>query len=588
MVPSRQTPTPPVSAPPARPPLSILRTETVLSRFPIHTLTKCGRVTIHITQTDAQGALDVQWTVAYNEHYGPPRQLAYKLDTVVINQCLDALPRPLPCVIPVGSLTQVCRRLGLADSGRQQAELKHAFHQNASAYIVAYLRYRGRDGTVRTVNRGFTRYSVVFTGERLPDDTAADGICLVLNETYREVLNQAPVRPLDYAYLKELPPMAQRFYELLSYKMFATLKHRRPRATLRYTDYCLLSTQQRYTVAIAMQKQMYKVHRPHVASGYLTAVHYEATTDADGGPDWFMHYTPGPKARDEFAAFTRQSGHEGTRTRVATGEDGQEARVATVVQERPARRPPALPAASTGASDATTPPACQMEPPPSTRVDVQPPASTDPMEAQAQALVDAFHQRFHGRAPGTAHPKELAHATQLLTEHGATTAHFLLTYAQQAAPETAYQPKFFGGILPYLPEALAAYDAQARQAAQRRTQQAAAREQRCHERYLAWQQEQCAQLRAALPSTALMALEDAQRARLTGGRHRPRWPWTSPSAWLSTTPWRPRPSCPRSRCGGSRRRYAEAIWGDRRPTRTPACGAGGAAWCSACSSSRPW
>ena len=128
--------------------------------------------------------------------------------------------------------------------------------------------------------------------------------------------------------------------------------------------------------------------------------------------------------------------------------------------------------------------------------------------------MDAFHQRFHGRAPGTAHPKELAHATQLLTEHGATTAHFLLTYAQQAAPETAYQPKFFGGILPYLPEALAAYEAQARQAAQRRTQQAAARERRRHERYLAWQQEQCAQLRAALPSTALMALEDAQRARL--------------------------------------------------------------------------
>ena len=128
--------------------------------------------------------------------------------------------------------------------------------------------------------------------------------------------------------------------------------------------------------------------------------------------------------------------------------------------------------------------------------------------------MEAFYQRFHGRAPGTAHPKELAHATQLLTEHGATKAHFLLTYAQQAAPETAYQPKFFGGILPYLPEALAAYDAQARQAAQRRTQQAAARERRRHERYLAWQQEQCAQLRAALPSTALMALEDAQRARL--------------------------------------------------------------------------
>ena len=137
-----------------------------------------------------------------------------------------------------------------------------------------------------------------------------------------------------------------------------------------------------------------------------------------------------------------------------------------------------------------------------------------PLLTQAQALVDAFHQHFHGRAPGTVHPKELAHAMQLLTEHGATKAHFLLTYAQQAAPETDYQPKFFGGILPYLPEALAAYDAQARQAAQMRTQEAAAREQRCHEHYLTWQHEQCAQLRAALSREALMALEDAQRARL--------------------------------------------------------------------------
>ena len=92
----------------ARTPLSILRTETVLSRFPIHTLTKCGRVT-HSHHPDRRPrALDVRWTVSYNEHYGPPRQLAYKLDTVVINQILDALPRPLPRVIPVGSMTQVC------------------------------------------------------------------------------------------------------------------------------------------------------------------------------------------------------------------------------------------------------------------------------------------------------------------------------------------------------------------------------------------------------------------------------------------------------------------------------------------------
>src|SRR4029450_12160072 len=225
----------------AAPPLNILRTETVLSRFPIHTLAKRGRVAIAIERTNAQGALDLRWDVAYKERYGPPRQLAYKLDTIVINQILDALPRPLPRVIPVGSLTRACSMLDLHASGRQQAELKRAFHQNASAYIVAYLRYRGRDGIERTVNSGFTRYSVIFTGEYLPNGTIADAVYLMLSEPYWDILNHAPVRPLDYAYLKALTPMAQRFYEILSYKMFAALKHRHAHATLRYAEYCLLS-----------------------------------------------------------------------------------------------------------------------------------------------------------------------------------------------------------------------------------------------------------------------------------------------------------------------------------------------------------
>src|SRR3989441_8962077 len=226
-------------------PLSILRTETVLSRFPIHNLAKRGKVTIHIRRTNTHGDLDLRWEVSYNEHYGPPRQLAYKLDTIVINQILDALPRPLPRVISVGSLTHACGMLDLNDSGRQQADLKNAFHQNASAYIVAYLRYRGRDGTERTVNTGFTRYSVIFTGEHLPDGTKADAVYLVLNETYLDLLNHAPVRPLDYAYLKALTPTAQRFYEIVSYKIFPALKYHHLHATLRYTEYCLLSTQQR-------------------------------------------------------------------------------------------------------------------------------------------------------------------------------------------------------------------------------------------------------------------------------------------------------------------------------------------------------
>jgi hypothetical protein len=429
-------------------PLSILRTETVLSRFPIHNLAKRGRVTIHIRRTNAHGDLELRWAVSYNEHYGPPRQLAYKLDTIVINQLLDALPRPLPRVLKVGSQRHISTLLDLEISGRQQAQLKSAFHQNASAYIVAYLRYRGRDGTERTVNTGFTRYSVIFTGERLPDGTIADAVYLVLNEAYLDILNHAPVRPLDYAYLKALTPMAQRFYELLSYKMFAALKHRHPQATLRYADYCLLSTQQRYTDAMQVQKQMYKVHQPHVQSGYLTKVAYEATTADDGQPDWLMHYTPGPKARAEYAAFMRQPGAAAAAARTLPADADPQDLLASVTRE-----PPAAPVAVAGPA-----------PLPAAPRDTPGTAAPEPEVrlAHAQALVTAFYQRFYGLTQVIASPKELEHATALLAQHGAAKAHFLLGFAHQAAPETHYQPQVLGGILQYLPRALAAYDAQAR------------------------------------------------------------------------------------------------------------------------------
>jgi hypothetical protein len=434
-------------------------------------------VSIHLQRTNAQGDLDYLWDVSTSTHYGPPGPLAYKLDTLVINRLLDALPRPVPSVLRVGSLRQVAPQLALNTSGRQQEHLKQAFHQNASAYIVTKLRYRDRDGGQRRLEAGFTRYSVVFQGEVLPDGTPADALYLVLSEPYREVLNHAPVRPLDYGYLQALTPMAQRFYEILSYPMFAALTHRRPHATLRYSEYCLLSTQQRYAEAIPVQKQMYKLHRPHLAAGYLGQVWYTATTDAEGQPDWLLHYAPGPKAHVEYATFRRQPGGEAP---VPRPEEAEQADLlALVLPETPAS-----------------------------------PASTAAPHPQAAALVQQFYQRFHGRAQVTPTAKELAQATALLTTHGREKAQYLLTFSHQAAQATRYDPQVFGGILHYTDRALAAYDARAVQETHTQTQQAAADERTQREQYQAWEQRQLAQRRTALLPAALVALEAEARARL--------------------------------------------------------------------------
>jgi hypothetical protein len=284
--------------------LDIIRTETVLSRLPIHNLAKKGSVNIQILKTTADGKVDLKWIVSYSDRYGQARQLAYKLDTIVINHHIDEQGRPLPKMICLGSLRDVADQL---DLGGDTNKVRRALRQNASAFITAKFEYRGNDGSKKTLEADFTRYSVVFTGEQLPDGRRADAVYIILNEPYREVLNNAPVRPLDRAYMKTLPPAAQRFYEIISYKIFSAIKNDYPHANISYSEYCTFSAQLRHFERQPVQDQMGKIIRHHKQSGYITAVKYRSTIDAENKPDWILYLTPGPKARAEFdAAHSRR------------------------------------------------------------------------------------------------------------------------------------------------------------------------------------------------------------------------------------------------------------------------------------------
>jgi hypothetical protein len=54
------------------------------------------------------------------------------------------------------------------------------------------------------------------------------------------------------------------------------------------------------------KKQLYKIHRPHIESGYISKVESEQTTDKQGRPDWFLWYTPGRKAKREYREFNER------------------------------------------------------------------------------------------------------------------------------------------------------------------------------------------------------------------------------------------------------------------------------------------
>jgi hypothetical protein len=283
-------------------PTNRIRVETALSRFPIHRLSKRGTISI-----DLPGDAYFKWKVSYNNEYGQPGPLAYKIDTLIINRRIDEAPRPLPEVIRLGSLREINRTLGFAEDDTET--VKHALLQNASAFISAKIRFKpknAKEGHERSREIHYSRYSVVFTGDTFPNGTVADAVYIILNPPHRKLLNDAEVRPLDYDYLTKLKAGPQRLYELLSFQIYGAISHCRPRARLLYSEYCMCAPQMRYLTFDAMKKQMFKLHAPHRASGYILKVEYQHTFGGDGKPDWEIFYTPGPKAFAEYQSSSHK------------------------------------------------------------------------------------------------------------------------------------------------------------------------------------------------------------------------------------------------------------------------------------------
>jgi hypothetical protein len=405
-------------------PLEIIRSETALSRYPIHNLSTRDDVRIEIRRKDASGAVTLNWEVSYNSRYGPPGRLAYKLDTIIVNRRIEEAGKPVPKMVRLGSLREIAVQINAGE--KNSASVKRALLQNASAFINAKTTYRAVDRTERTLEAAFSRYSVIFTGETLPDGRKADAVYLLLNDIYAEVLNNAVVRPMDYDYLRELSPSEQRFYEIISYQIFPALKYDQ-RARMVYSEYCALSTQVRYLDFDHVKKQMYKVQRPHLRSGYITDVEYEPTVDGEGNPDWIMLYTPGAKARNEQLAFQ----FPGVNTRLR-----RETERVNALPALPKREPPAI--------DVSTTPTLPLEDPPETRAEEQP--QSDP----AETLVRHFYETFH-KTGALARPaaRERAQAQDLLDRLGKERAEALIAFAHREAQKTKFAVQTFGGILQY-------------------------------------------------------------------------------------------------------------------------------------------
>lgn len=387
--------------------LEIIRTDTVISKLPAHNLFGQGSVNIQINKKDASGQTKLSWKVSFNPEFGEAGQLAYRIETLVINRRLDEAGRPVPTMLRLGSLSEICEELGINPSGANTNNVKRALQQNAGALITANLSYKSTDGAKNRLEATFTKYSVAFRGDELPNGDKSDGVVILLNEQYRRVLNRAGTRPLDFQYLKQLTPSAQRFYEIISYQLYAALKYNYPEAKITYSDYCAYSGQPRQTDAAEMNKRMYKIHQPHLKSGYISKVSYQKIRDAEGNLDWVMSYVPGPRAIAEFERFNRRLYVEDHSTDLELeGSEGEAAADAEVVK-----------------------------------------------------LLGQFHllarnKRNYRPRPGAT---EIKQAEDVLKRLGYEGGLFFIEYALKEARKTKFQMAQFGGALQYLNEAESAW-----------------------------------------------------------------------------------------------------------------------------------
>jgi hypothetical protein len=297
---------------------SPIRVEGEFIGLPFHLISTRGKAKksdrILINSSDDKGN-HIFWHVTPNSEYGPPGELAYKLDKLLIDKRIDEAGPIKPKLISLGSLRGICIELGIQPTGPNINLVKKALKQNASAFVEVKKTIKQKDGSEKFFEGSFTRYSVIFTGEELPLQglPKADQVYISLHDLYLMYLNQVGTRPLNYEYLKVLPPSSQRFYELTAPKIFACLKYRHAFARYSYGEFCQMAPLKKNTELRQIKKQITHLLKPHKESGYIESVDFRETfRSQDGEKDWEMLIYPGPAARREYEAFT------GDRTRLSS------------------------------------------------------------------------------------------------------------------------------------------------------------------------------------------------------------------------------------------------------------------------------
>ena len=201
---------------------------------------------------------------------------------------------------------------------------------------------------------------------------------------------------------------------------------------------------------------MYKIHKPHLDSGYIASVEYSAGKDEDGKIDWLMCYKPGAKARAEYQAFNNRKKYE---------EDAKYLSLEAMADtEHPRKFSKArLPETKTIPSLKAIPKAAPTPKVPSTRMKLSNTANTAKSTAtvsEALLLVQQFHLLARGVENYQPYngSREESQAQSLLKNYGKDRTEAIVSFSVKEAKRTNFEMRTFGAIFQYVSDALREYE----------------------------------------------------------------------------------------------------------------------------------
>jgi len=280
----------------------IINSEVNLLVFPFFALERKNKK-IEIVYKDivkrGDQKIEIVWNVSANTKYGYPGLFDREVHKA-IEQIITELLRKegeIKNPIPLGSLYNICKRMGINESaGKNYRMIKKALERIRTTAIKSVGTFYSKEGK-QWVDDNFSLYDrIVFKGKELPNNEIADNNYLFLGSWYLQNINSFYIKPIDYDYLQSLKSkIASRLYEILGVKFYGLRNKRENFICYRYSKLCqLLPVTPHEYISLAKQ-QLDPGNNELKNTGFISKFNWSE----NGKEDWLIYYWPGERAEEE-------------------------------------------------------------------------------------------------------------------------------------------------------------------------------------------------------------------------------------------------------------------------------------------------